>query len=86
LLDTYILLMPKVEFCIPTVDKVVPAGVDWFYEVKYDGYRLRVERDGPSNHPRRLRLDQLPGSAKSGLSGSVLFTFQGTGSPSAPNE
>jgi bifunctional non-homologous end joining protein LigD len=24
----------------------VPAGADWFHEIKYDGYRLRVERDG----------------------------------------
>jgi ATP-dependent DNA ligase len=40
--------MPKFEFCIPTVGKAVPAGTDWFHEVKYDGYRLRVERDGSS--------------------------------------
>jgi bifunctional non-homologous end joining protein LigD len=38
--------MPKFEFCIPTVGKAVPAGAEWFHEVKYDGYRLRVERDG----------------------------------------
>jgi bifunctional non-homologous end joining protein LigD len=38
--------MPKFEFCIPTVGKVVPATDEWFHEIKYDGYRLRVERDG----------------------------------------
>jgi bifunctional non-homologous end joining protein LigD len=40
--------MPKsqFEFCIPTVGKMVPAGAEWFHEIKYDGYRLRVERDG----------------------------------------
>jgi bifunctional non-homologous end joining protein LigD len=38
--------MPNYEFCIPTVGKVVPAGAEWFHEIKYDGYRLRVERDG----------------------------------------
>ena len=38
--------MPKFEFCIPTVGKAVPEGTEWFHEVKYDGYRLRVERDG----------------------------------------
>jgi bifunctional non-homologous end joining protein LigD len=38
--------MPKFEFCIPTTGKVVPGGPEWFHEVKYDGYRLRVERDG----------------------------------------
>jgi bifunctional non-homologous end joining protein LigD len=26
--------------------KAVPAAPEWFHEVKYDGYRLRVERDG----------------------------------------
>lgn len=40
--------MPKFEFCIPTVGKAVPAGAEWFHEVKYDGYRLRIERDGLS--------------------------------------
>ena len=38
--------MPKFEFCIPTVGKAVPATDEWFHEIKYDGYRLRVERDG----------------------------------------
>jgi ATP-dependent DNA ligase len=38
--------MPKFEFCLPTVGKIVPAGDDWLHEVKYDGYRLRIERDG----------------------------------------
>jgi bifunctional non-homologous end joining protein LigD len=38
--------MSKFEFCIPTVGTVVPAGAEWFHEIKYDGYRLRVERDG----------------------------------------
>ncbi|MGM4955300.1 ATP-dependent DNA ligase [Bradyrhizobium barranii] len=34
------------EFCLPTAAKVVPAGPDWIHEIKYDGYRLRVERKG----------------------------------------
>lgn len=34
------------EFCLPTAAKVVPDGPDWIHEVKYDGYRLRVERSG----------------------------------------
>jgi bifunctional non-homologous end joining protein LigD len=38
--------MPRFEFCIPTVGKVVPVGAEWFHEIKYDGYRLRVEREG----------------------------------------
>ena len=34
------------EFCIPTRGTEVPARGDWLHEIKYDGYRLRVERDG----------------------------------------
>jgi bifunctional non-homologous end joining protein LigD len=37
--------MPKDLFCIPTAKTAVPAGPDWIHEVKYDGYRLRVERN-----------------------------------------
>src|SRR5262245_9164873 len=39
------------EFCVPTSRKIVPAGPDWLHEIKYDGYRLRLERDG-----KRVRL------------------------------
>lgn len=31
---------------LPTAAKAVPAGPDWLHEIKYDGYRLRVERNG----------------------------------------
>jgi bifunctional non-homologous end joining protein LigD len=35
------------DFCIPTRGaKVPPHTPDWLHEIKYDGYRLRVERDG----------------------------------------
>jgi ATP-dependent DNA ligase len=34
------------EFCIPTKGTSVPSGPDWLHEVKHDGYRLRLERDG----------------------------------------
>jgi bifunctional non-homologous end joining protein LigD len=34
------------EFYLPTKSTSVPAGPDWLHEVKYDGYRLRLERDG----------------------------------------
>jgi bifunctional non-homologous end joining protein LigD len=34
------------EFCLPTAAKAVPVGPDWIHEIKYDGYRLRVERQG----------------------------------------
>ena len=30
---------------IPTKATVVPTGPDWLHEIKYYGYRLRLERD-----------------------------------------
>ena len=32
--------------CLPTSSKAVPATDGWLHEVKYDGYRLIVQRDG----------------------------------------
>jgi ATP dependent DNA ligase domain len=34
------------DFCIPTRATSVPNGPDWLHEIKYDGYRLRLERNG----------------------------------------
>ena len=34
------------EFSLPTMGKAVPAGSDWLHEVKYDGYRMMLVRDG----------------------------------------
>ena len=34
------------ELCLPTRSTSVPSSSDWLHEVKYDGYRLRLERDG----------------------------------------
>ena len=38
-------MLRSFEFCIPAKGIKVPAGPEWFHENKYDGYRLRVERD-----------------------------------------
>jgi bifunctional non-homologous end joining protein LigD len=38
--------MRPFEFLIPTTGIKVPASPDWLHEIKYDGYRLRVERNG----------------------------------------
>jgi bifunctional non-homologous end joining protein LigD len=35
----------RFEFCIPTAGKIVPAGPEWLHEIKFDGYRIRLERD-----------------------------------------
>ena len=33
------------EFCLPTLGKSVPGRPEWLHEIKYDGYRVRLERD-----------------------------------------
>jgi bifunctional non-homologous end joining protein LigD len=45
--------MPPRQFqpCIPTRATKVPAGPDWIHEIKHDGYRRIVQRDG-----KRVRL------------------------------
>ncbi|MEY9137091.1 bifunctional non-homologous end joining protein LigD [Bradyrhizobium diazoefficiens] len=43
--------MRSFEFCLPSRGVAVPSGPDWLHEVKYDGYRLRLEREG-----HRVRL------------------------------
>jgi ATP-dependent DNA ligase len=41
-------MLRKVEYqpCIPTRGTKVPAGPDWIHEIKHDGYRLIVQREG----------------------------------------
>jgi bifunctional non-homologous end joining protein LigD len=39
------------QAAIPTRGTAVPSDPDWLHEIKYDGYRLRLERDG-----HRVRL------------------------------
>jgi hypothetical protein len=36
-----------VDPCIPTLGAKPPSGADWVHEIKHDGYRLIVRRDGP---------------------------------------
>jgi len=45
--------MPKSAFdvCIPTRGTKIPHRPDWFHEIKHDGYRLIVQREG-----KRVRL------------------------------
>jgi ATP dependent DNA ligase domain len=37
-----------VDPCIPSRAAKPPSGPDWVHEVKHDGYRLIVRRDGPA--------------------------------------
>ena len=39
------------EPCIPTKATQVPDRLEWIHEIKHDGYRLFVQRDG-----KRVRL------------------------------
>jgi bifunctional non-homologous end joining protein LigD len=39
-------MLKSFEFCIPTRGSKVPHSPEWLHEIKYDGYRLRLERDG----------------------------------------
>src|SRR5258705_4012416 len=47
------LMLRQYEYqpCIPTRGTKVPSGPDWFHEIKHDGYRLIVQREG-----KRVRL------------------------------
>ncbi|MGY8681231.1 hypothetical protein Q2941_26060 [Bradyrhizobium sp. UFLA05-153] len=49
------------DFAICTTGKAVPAGNDWLHEIRYDGYRARLERDGD-----RVRLITKGGHVWSG--------------------
>ncbi|MDI3560010.1 DNA ligase [Bradyrhizobium sp. Arg816] len=40
------MLRSPFEPCIPTRHAKVPTGPDWIHEIKHDGYRLIVQRDG----------------------------------------
>jgi ATP-dependent DNA ligase len=45
--SAYLDYMPSTfDFCLPTRSTSVPDTPDCLHEVKYDGYRLRLERDG----------------------------------------
>ena len=44
-------MFKRFDFCLPSKSISVPDGPDWLHEIKYDGYRIRVERDG-----NRVRL------------------------------
>jgi ATP-dependent DNA ligase len=42
-------LLPKnpfIEPCPPTLAKEPPAGPAWVHEVKFDGYRLQLHKEG----------------------------------------
>ena len=38
-------MLKAFEFCVPTRGIEVPGRPEWLHEIKYDGYRIRVERE-----------------------------------------
>ena len=55
--------MPRSPFgpCIPTRGTKVPDRPEWLHEIKHDGYRLIIQRDG-----KRVRLWTRNGHDRSG--------------------
>jgi ATP-dependent DNA ligase len=71
------------EPCIPTRGTTVPAGRDWIHEIKHDGYRLIVQRDGRRVR-RRTCNGQPDGRGYSDAFGDwLLFEPAGAGSREA---
>ena len=54
------------EFCIPIVGTKVPSGPEWLPEIKYDGYRLRVEHDGAGVFADYLLILFVPAHRRKG--------------------
>jgi bifunctional non-homologous end joining protein LigD len=82
------MLLPKtvasgfVPPCIPTRAIKPPAGPDWVHEIKHDGYRLRVRRNGDVVRlftPTRLRLERpVSGDRRNrGAAPGDVFTLDG---------
>ncbi|UFW45420.1 MULTISPECIES: DNA ligase [Bradyrhizobium] len=42
---------PRIEFALPVKGINVPTGDNWLHEIKHDGYRIRLVREG-----KRVRL------------------------------
>jgi bifunctional non-homologous end joining protein LigD len=38
-------MLKAFDFCVPTRGTKVPGRPEWLHEIKYDGYRIRVERE-----------------------------------------
>src|SRR5579871_5086382 len=51
--------------CLPTLAKTVPDGPQWAHEIKHDGFRMLVRRDGDRvriwSRQARDWTDRLPG-------------------------
>jgi ATP-dependent DNA ligase len=59
-----------IEPCLPTVSKRVPEGPHWIHEIKHDGYRMIVRRDGD-----RVRLFTRRGHDWTHRFGWIVHSF-----------
>jgi hypothetical protein len=71
-----------VDPCIPTLAAKPPSGPDWVHEIKHDGYRLIVRRDGKAVRLFTRRghdwTDRYPGiAAVAGKLRASSFTLDG---------
>jgi bifunctional non-homologous end joining protein LigD len=79
--------------CIPTRARKPPAGTDWVHEIKHDGYRLQVRRDGDTVRLFTRRgydwTDRYPSIAGTAamlrLSRARSFTLDGEAVVSGPD-
>jgi hypothetical protein len=80
-------LFKAFEFCIPTSGTLVPIRPKWLHEVKYDGFRLRVERDGDRARLPISAIKILESIAKSYAVDVSMISrnspFEGTQAPKA---
>jgi hypothetical protein len=65
--------MRTFDFCLPTKSASVPVGPDWLHEIKYDGYRLRLERDGDRLHCLVSQQQKTPPAPERCKAGHPMF-------------
>ena len=69
--------------CIPTIETAVPTGEGWFHEIKHDGFRLMVRKEGAAvsiitrgGYDFTQRYPLIVASAKA-LTGSFIIDGEG---------
>jgi hypothetical protein len=69
------MLKSQFEPCIPSRGTKVPDGAEWLHEIKHDGYRLIIQRDG--KRVRLWRLGRLIGGSIDGKPDRDISLDQG---------
>ena len=58
------------EFALPTRGTKVPDGPDWLHEIKYDGFRLLVQRE--DDRVRTTTVISMVGKASAPASWALI--------------